>query len=77
MMLMLIYDIALDGKSFEHKMKIARETPDWPLQSGNPGYTAKPAQPPVSVHYTYKSLFDSNILAVFGGLLIHLWWTVK
>ena len=51
MMLMLIYDIALDGKSFEHKMKIARETPDWPPQSGNPGYTDKPAQPPVSVYY--------------------------
>ena len=77
MMLMLIYDIALDGKSFEHKMKIARETPDWPPQSRNPGYTDKPAQPPVSVYYTYKSLFDSNISAVFGDLLIHLWWTVK
>ena len=77
MMLMLIYDIALDGKSFEHKMKIARETPDWPPQSGNTGYTDKPAQPPVSVYYTYKSLFDSNISAVFGDLLIHLWWTVK
>ena len=77
MMLMLIYDIALDGKSFEHKMKIARETPGWLLQPGNPGYTDKPAQPLVYAHYTYKSLFDSNILAVFGDLLIHLWWTVK
>ena len=59
-------DNTLNGKSFEYKTKIVGNTPE---RSGN--------EEDAIVHqyqlYTLKSLYHSNILVIFGNLLIRHW----
>ena len=61
-------DNALDGKSFEYKTKIAGKTPAQPWNEGDTN------RPPVPM---LKSLFHSNMLLIFGDLLICLWCALK
>ena len=59
---------ASDGKSFEYKTKIVGGTSERLPQPGNPRDLDRQAQPPLSF-FNVKSLFHSNIFAIFGDLL--------